>query len=58
MVADPGLSIGARRLVGQLSGGERQMVAARALQFQPRLLLMDEPTAALSARRSAFSWAS
>ena len=52
MVADLGLSIGARRLVGQLSGGERQMIAvARALQFQPRLLLMDEPTAALSAEK-------
>ncbi|MCZ8117033.1 MAG: ABC transporter ATP-binding protein [Microcystis sp. LE18-22.4A] len=45
----PRLSERRRQKAGTLSGGERQMLAmGRALMLQPDLLILDEPSAALS----------
>ena len=45
----PELEVRKKSLAGNLSGGERQMLAiARALMAQPKVLFLDEPLASLS----------
>lgn len=45
----PRLAERRRQAAGSMSGGERQMVAmGRALMVEPKLMLLDEPTAGLS----------
>ena len=53
-VAELGIQLrDAEEPVGRLSGGQRKSIAiARSLYFHPRLLILDEPTAALSIKES------
>jgi ribose transport system ATP-binding protein len=53
ILASLGASFGPRVVVGELSIAEQQMVeVARALHARSRILVMDEPTTALSARET------
>ena len=53
LLEDLGLSINKDVLVSQLSPGERQLVeVAKALKFQPKIVIFDEPTTSLTERES------
>lgn len=49
LFAEIGLELDPRRLLASLTSAQRHLVMiARALSFQPRVLMLDEPTASLS----------
>ena len=54
----PDLATARRRRAGQLSGGQRNMLGmARALMSDPKVILLDEPTAGLSPANVDVVWA-
>nr|OAP93800.1 sugar-transporting ATPase [Rhizobium leguminosarum] len=51
LLHEMGLDLDPRRLVSELSVGQQQIIEiAKAMSFEPRILLLDEPTSALATR--------
>ena len=51
LLAEMGLDIDPRKQVASLSVGQQQVVEiAKAMSFEPSILLLDEPTSALATR--------